>query len=188
LLLHCCFIAASLPPLAAACHSLKFLKEACPLNPNAVFSELQSLTVGLGILSGLAWSRRTGWSCGGIVTPGLLALYASDPTRVGLALAFGAILVAPLSLVTHKFGLYGKERVGAAMLLALGAKIGFAFFASFFTYETWILGTPLWIGWVVPGLIAADGERQGLGMTLCGVTSCALTAAFAATLLRHIAF
>jgi poly-gamma-glutamate biosynthesis protein PgsC/CapC len=155
------------------------------LNPNAFFSETQSLTVGLGVIAGLVWSRRTGWSCGGIVTPGLLALYASDPARAALALALGAILVIPLSFVTHKFCLYGRERLGAAMLLALGAKIGFAFGASFFVPG--ITETSLWIGWVVPGMIAADGERQGLCMTLCGAISCALTAAFATTLLRQAA-
>jgi hypothetical protein len=144
---------------------------------NAIFLETQSLTVGLGILAGLFWSRRTGWSCGGIVTPGLLALYASDPGRAAFALALGAALTVPLSFVARGLGLYGRERVGAAMLLALVAKIGMAFFVP---------DPSSWIGWVIPGLIAADGERQGVAMTLCGAVSCALAASFATTLLRQV--
>jgi hypothetical protein len=60
------------------------------------------------------------------------------------------------------------------MLLALIAKTGVTFFMP---------DPSLWIGWVIPGLIAADGERQGIAMTLCGVVSCALAASFATTLL-----
>jgi hypothetical protein len=148
------------------------------VNPNAIFLETEGLTVGLGILAGLFWSRRTGWSCGGVITPGLLALYASDPGKAAWALVWGGLLVAPLSFVARGLGLYGKERVGAAMLLALAAKIGMAFFVP---------APPSWVGWVIPGLIAADGERQGIVMTLCGAVSCASAAAFAATLLRRAA-
>jgi hypothetical protein len=135
---------------------------------------MQSLTVGLGILTGLVWSRRTGWSCGGIITPGLLALYASQPLDAAFALILGVALCAPLSFVSRELGLCGRERVGAAMLLALCVRIALAF------------PVPLHpVGWVIPGLIAADGQRQGVGMTLCGTLSCAIVTTFGMTLLRR---
>ena len=147
------------------------------MTPNIVFSNLQALTVGVGILIGLAWSRRTGWGCGGIITPGLLALYACDPVRAASALALGAALVPVLSPAARAFGLYGRERVGAAMLLALIARIGLSFVLPVDTH---------WVGWVIPGLVAADGERQGVCMTLCGAVACAVASVFGMTLLRRV--
>lgn len=127
------------------------------------FSATQSLTIAVGILFGLVWTRRTGWSCGGIITPGLLAL--SDPVLCALSLAVGAILVFPLRLLRVRLCLYGRERIGAAMLLAITVKILFPFGGG-------------WLGWVVPGLIAADAERQGLLMTICGTLCCAAATKF----------
>ncbi|MDR3231448.1 MAG: poly-gamma-glutamate biosynthesis protein PgsC/CapC [Synergistaceae bacterium] len=149
------------------------------MTPGAVFSVTQGLTVGLGILVGLVWSRRTGWGCGGLITPGLLALQASDPIRATLTLVLGMALIPPLSLAARAFRLWGRERVGAAMLIALTVRIGLMF----------LIPAPLSaefhpVGWVIPGLIAADGERQGAGMTLCGTIVCTLVTAFGATLLR----
>ena len=139
----------------------------------ALFSE--TLTLGLGVLLGLVWSRRTGWGCGGIIAPGVLALQAAAPHRAGLTLLCGALLVPLLALLSRRLSLYGRERVGAAVLLALFLRIVLAPFAP-----------PHWIGWVVPGLIAADSHRQGLILTLCGALSCSAATVFLLTLLRAL--
>ena len=86
----------------------------------------EGLVVGLGVLFGLVWGRRTGWGCGGLITPGLLALHAASPHRVGLALLLGVLLAAPLGLLARFLGLYGRERAGAAMLLALAVRLALA--------------------------------------------------------------
>ena len=105
---------------------------------------------------------------------------------IGLPLALammGASLLVifiddiPLSLVARALGLYGRERIGTAMLLALVARIGLSFIVPVGTH---------WVGWVIPGLIAADGERQGVGMTLCGSVACAVATVFGMTLLRRV--
>jgi hypothetical protein len=144
------------------------------MTPGTAFLNIQNLTVGLGILMGLIWSRRTGWSCGGIITPGILALYASQPLDAAFALILGAALCVPLSLVSRALGLCGRERVGAAMLLALCARTVLSFLIPLHP-----------MGWIIPGLVAADGERQGVGITLCSALSCAIVAAFGMTLLRR---
>lgn len=141
-----------------------------------------ALTVGLGIGIGLVWTRRTGWGCGGIITPGLLALYAAEPGRAAAILAVGLLLVPLVTLASRTFGLYGRERIGAAMLLALGA--GFLL-APGTLFPNSLFHGPIpvetgWIGWVAPGLIAADADRQGVVMTLAGTVSCAVIAAFCA--------
>ena len=136
----------------------------------------EGLVVGLGVLFGLVWGRRTGWGCGGLITPGLLALHAASPHRVGLALLLGVLLAAPLGLLARFLGLYGRERVGAAMLLALAVRLALAPFVP----------PSLGIGWVVPGLVASDVERQGAAMTLCGALSCTVAAVLAAGLIRSV--
>ena len=133
--------------------------------------------IGIAIAFSIFYTRKTGLSCGGIITPGLLALYAYDPVRSASALVLGAALVVPLSLVARALGLYGRERIGTAMLLALVARIGLSFIVPVGTH---------WVGWVIPGLIAADGERQGVGMTLCGSVACAVATVFGMTLLRRV--
>ena len=143
---------------------------------STVFFDWESITVGIGILVGLAWSRRTGWSCGGVITPGLLALYGGDPRRTALTLALGALLAPPLSAAARTFGLYGKERIGAAMLLALLSRL---LLEMLFPLKLH------WVGWIIPGLIAADCDRQGMGMTLCSTISCALVTVFCMTLFRN---
>ena len=133
------------------------------------------LTLGWGIFAGLVWSRRTGWGCGGIVVPGLLALYASHPARAAATLALGVALAPLLSLCVRVWGLYGRERSGVAMLIALCAR---ALLFPFFPASSGALG------WVVSGLVASDAERQGALITLCGAVSSALFAVFSMEIFR----
>ena len=146
------------------------------LNAAGTLALWEGLTVGSGVLLALIWGRRTGWSCGGLITPGLLALSAGSPLRVGGSLLAGVLLTPVLALLSRVFGLYGRERVGAAMLLSLAARL---------VLLPWVPAAS-WIGWIVPGLVAADAERQGVVMTLCGAVSCAVAASFATGLLRGV--
>ena len=148
----------------------------------------ESLTVGLGVLWGLVWYRRTGWSCGGLVTPGLLALHAATPMRGALCLLIGLGLSPILTFTSDALGLYGRERVGAAVLLALALRLGLLSFPSFPLFHVLLplASAPFWVGWVIPGLIAADAGRQGALMTLCGAVSCAVATAFSVGLMRGL--
>ena len=139
--------------------------------------DVSSLCVGLGILIGLVWTRRTGWGCGGLITPGLLAVYAGDPWRAAVAVCFGALLTPVLVLLSRRFRLYGRERLGVAMLLALVVRSLLPLFS--------LPVDSHWVGWVVPGLIAADANRQGLGMTICSAIACAVATTFAVGLLQN---
>jgi hypothetical protein len=140
---------------------------------NSLISNRELITLALGILAGLFWSRRIGFGVGGIITPGLLALYLETPLRPLLCLALGALLSPLLAVLSRVFDLYGRERTGAAMLLSLSAG---ALLSLFFPAQVF------WVGYVIPGLIAADCERQGV-ITVSGAAASALAAFFAATLL-----
>jgi poly-gamma-glutamate biosynthesis protein PgsC/CapC len=140
-----------------------------------------SLMLAIGIVFSLFYSRRTGWTSGGLVSPGLLAAQAADPLRFAALLALSVVLSAILRFLTKAFSLYGRERVGAALLLTLALRVALR---VVFHWETGI--DALWIGWIAPGLIAADVERQGMTMTLASVISVTLATAFAAQLILSL--
>ncbi|MCL2147116.1 MAG: poly-gamma-glutamate biosynthesis protein PgsC/CapC [Synergistaceae bacterium] len=135
------------------------------------------IPLALGIIFGLIWSRRTGWNCGGLLTPGILAIHANMPVSCLCSLLVGVLLAPVLELIVRRRGLYGRERVGASMLLALAARYLWAYL-----FPSFGIAFPLWLGWVVPGLIAADIQHQGLCITLAGAVSTAISAAFASSL------
>ena len=136
------------------------------------------IPLALGILFGLIWSRKTGWNCGGLITPGILALHAHLPLSCLYSLLAGVILAPVLGIIVQRLRIYGRERIGAAMLSALILR---CLWVYIFPYAG--TAVPLWLGWVVPGLLAADIERQGLFITLAGAVSTSLAAAFASSIL-----
>lgn len=129
-----------------------------------------SLTIAVGIAVGLIYTRRTGWSTGGLVTPGLLALQAADPLSFAGALLLGLGFAVVLRPVAKFFSLYGRDRVGAALLLAIAFRL---------LFRGQIGVDAFWIGWIAPGLIAADAERQGAAMTLVAAASTGIATAIA---------
>ena len=141
------------------------------------YSGRVSLSIAVGIVIFLFYARRTGWSAGGLVVPGLLSLQLSDPLRFTgflLLAVFFSLLLRPL---TKNFSLYGRERVGAALLLAITFRIFWGFLGNHSEIDI------LWIGWIAPGLIAADMERQGVVMTLTAVVSASVVTAMTIFLL-----
>ena len=138
------------------------------------------IPIAFGILFGLFWSRRTGWNCGGLITPGILALHADTPVSCFYSLLLGVILAPILHILVQRKSLYVRERIGVAILLALAARS-----LSLQLFPLVSAAIPLWLGWAVPGLIAADIERQGVFITLAGAVSAAVAAVFATSIVSE---
>ena len=119
------------------------------------------ITLGLGIIISMIFSSRTGLGSGGLVSAGLLALSMRAPSRV-IGCAIAAIAIYPvLGYAVDRFGFHGRTRIGLAMLIALALRFAAGFFFQ-----------PVpWIGWVVPALLAADMQRQGILETLCAAVT-----------------
>lgn len=121
----------------------------------------------LGVLMGLVWTERTGFATGGIITPGFLAVSGFHMQEAALPLLLSLPLLLVLEISGLRFALYGRRRVGLAILLSL------------LTFWCWSLAFPLnvpWSGWIVPGLVAADSYRQGILPTFAGAIACGLAA------------
>lgn len=103
---------------------------------------------------------------GGIIVPAYVALYLDQPLRI-----LATIVVALLSLYTYKILsrfliLFGKRRF--VMLVLLGgiwAQLWFFLLPHFFTDPAGLRA----IGWLIPGLLANNLEKQKFVPTLASM-------------------
>jgi len=129
------------------------------------------------MLLGMLYYQKTGWACGGIITPGVIAMYIGDLATVAVSIAAGLLTWIILDLLVRLFSLYGRQRLAAAMLIALALRYPLV--------SVWG-ELSLWLGWVVPGLIGADIQRQGPLTTLTAVVAVSAVTAMAVQLLQWV--
>lgn len=132
------------------------------------------ICLALGILLGMFYYQKTGLACGGIITPAFIALHIQSPLSLLFSLGAGFATYLMLLLLVHFSGLYGRQRLATAMLIAL--------FFRWSLSQYWIESS-LWLGWVIPGLIGADMQRQGVVTTLTATISTGIATAMAARLI-----
>jgi len=137
----------------------------------------ETFCLALGMLLGMFYYHKTGWACGGIITPGVIALYIGDPAKVGVSVLAGLLTWIILDLLVRWLGLYGRQRLAGAMLIALALRYPLV--------SVWG-ETSLWLGWVVPGLIGADIQRQGVLPTLSAVVAVSIATVMSVQLLRWV--
>jgi poly-gamma-glutamate biosynthesis protein PgsC/CapC len=135
----------------------------------------ETICLAFGMLLGMFYYQKTGWSCGGIITPGVIAMYMGDPAKVLVSIAAGLVTWVILDILVRFFSLYGRQRLATAMLIALALRYPLV--------SVWG-ETSLWLGWVVPGLIGADIQRQGMAITLTAVAAVSVATAMSVQLLQ----
>lgn len=133
--------------------------------------------ISTGLVASLLLSELVGLSAGGLITPAYLALLVEQPWRLaGTALA-AVLAYAGFRALSRVLILFGRRRFVAMVLLGVTAKwlveavapaLAGTLFAS--------VGA---IGYVIPGLIANDFERQGILPTVAMVSAATVLAALA---------
>jgi poly-gamma-glutamate biosynthesis protein PgsC/CapC len=139
----------------------------------------ETFCLAAGMLLGMFYYHKTGWACGGIITPGVIAMYIGDPEKLAVSILAGLVTWLVLEVLVRFTGLYGRQRLASAMLIALALRYPLV--------SVWG-ETSLWLGWVVPGLIGADIQRQGMAPTLTGVVSVSLVTVMCIQLLQLVLF
>jgi poly-gamma-glutamate biosynthesis protein PgsC/CapC len=120
---------------------------------------------------------------GGIIVPGYVALYLDEPLRV-----LATILIALLSLYTYKILsrfliLFGKRRFVMIVILGgLWAQLWFILLPHFFADPLGLRA----IGWIIPGLLANNLEKQKILSTLASMFIVAIITYFLVSLVRII--
>lgn len=137
----------------------------------------------IGLVVSLIVAEVFGIWPGGIIVPAYLALHLDKPERVGLTLAAALLTLAAYKVFARFFILFGKRRF-AVMLLMGGLFVQAAMLlvprAFAFPFEFRV------IGWVVPGLLANNLERQKPLLTAAGLVLAVVATYFLAKLVALI--
>lgn len=140
-------------------------------------------TIFVGIVVALLYAEVTGIYPGGIIVPAFLALSLNQPSRV-----LATILIACLSLLTYKllaryFIIFGRRRFVLMLLLGgLWAQAWLLLVPSFFAGSLELRA----VGWIIPGLLANNLERQKFFPTLASLATVIVLTFFLANLVKMI--
>ena len=121
-----------------------------------------SSSLAVGVAVSLFLTQLTALSAGGIVTPGYLGFILDRPIEVLIILVLSVAVWAAVRLLGNGLMLYGARRFGMTVLvslvLATGTRVALAGWDGLSVDESGL-------GYVVPGLIAHQIDRQGLLLT-----------------------
>ncbi len=119
--------------------------------------------VAISILLGFLSTEFLGILSGGLVSAGYLAFYLEQPFRILTTILLSIITCGLIKLLQRRIILFGRRRfmltVLFSMILAFLVEKGFVFLTD-------INQDMRIIGYIIPGLIANDMEKQGIVKTL----------------------
>ena len=108
-------------------------------------------------------SETTGFSPGGVVVAGYLALFALQPMWLAGTIVVAVVTWGVVRLLERFLLLYGRRLF--AMHLLTGMLLGQAVMLAGRGLTHWDWGISV-IGWIVPGLLSRDFDRQGFMPTV----------------------
>ena len=119
--------------------------------------------VALSVILGFASVEFLGLLSGGIVSAGYLAFYLEQPFRILSTLLLAMAVCALVKLLQNFMILYGRRRFMVTILLSI---ILSTVIEGSFILTSGIAQDLRMIGYIIPGLIANDMEKQGIFKTL----------------------
>lgn len=117
----------------------------------------------LGLLVGIVFYELTGISPGGLVVPGIIAYYIYTPSRIAMTLVISVIAYLIVRLIANQFIIYGKRKFVVHIIIA--TIISFLFQLLGEGLDLAFLTIPI-IGYIIPGIISNEMNKQGLPKTL----------------------
>lgn len=140
-----------------------------------VATEVVRMVLALGIVLSVLVYERWQLAGGGAVVAGYLALFFDRPlyliTTLGLSIVTYYVVDR---VIARRTFLYGRRRLVVMVMLGLVLQLTTGLIAYFTRQDaSWLSGF-YGVGYVLPGLIAQDIERQGVGRTALTVTGTAL--------------
>ncbi|MCX7025062.1 MAG: poly-gamma-glutamate biosynthesis protein PgsC [Spirochaetes bacterium] len=112
----------------------------------------------VGVVIGLLLTELTGISPGGLIVPGYTAMFLDKPERLALTAGIALVTVPLVRLAGKYLLLYGRRRFALFLLTGFAVRaLAEALVPSLFPS----LGGIEAIGWLIPGIIASDVDKQG---------------------------
>jgi poly-gamma-glutamate biosynthesis protein PgsC/CapC len=132
-------------------------------------------TLFIGLVAALLYVEIIGIYPGGIIVPGYIALYLDQPPRVAVTLACALLSLFTYKILSRFFILFGRRRFVVMVLLGgIWAQLWFLLNPQFFPAPMELRV----IGWVVPGLLANNLERQKFLPTLASLITVSIITYF----------
>ena len=135
--------------------------------------------IGIGMVLSLFLTESLGVTAGGIIVPGYIALHLHNPLAVVITFSISLVVLAIVKLLSMRMLIYGKRRLVLSLLLGfwLGFVIrefgtGFWFYDSYYEWFqnfSQVEDKMIFIGYIIPGLIASWMDRQGATKTISTV-------------------
>ena len=129
-------------------------------------------TVALSVILSFLTTELTGILTGGMISAGYLAYGLNEPFRIISTLLMSVLIALILRLSRHFLILYGRRRFMLSILLSI--------FGVYLVEKSYFLLSSLSVdlrivGYIIPGLIASDMEKQGIFRTLSALTAVTVT-------------
>ena len=117
----------------------------------------------LGVLLGIIFYEITDISPGGIIVPGLLAMYYRQVDRIIYTLVIALIAYFIVKLLSRYFVIFGKRRFVLMIIISIFLNVILDLILHSFSLN--MLNLTI-IGYTIAGIIANDFYKQGLLKTV----------------------
>ena len=137
--------------------------------------------IGLSLVASLLSFELIGLSPGGLVVPGYLALVASRPQGLAVIAAAALITLVLVKAISEYVVLFSRRRFVCMVLVGLLCMRGLELLGAGMPS---LMPEAVGLGYIVPGLLANDMEKQGILPTLLATTLATAVIRLALILLR----
>lgn len=125
----------------------------------------------LGVLASILFYEWTEISPGGIIVPGYIALFLNNPGRIITTVLLSFLTYGAVRLLNTYTILYGRRKFAVFIIVSFLIRF---IINRFFVAASLPVSAALIIGYLVPGIIAQDIDRQGAVKTLSAMFTVAI--------------
>ncbi len=126
----------------------------------------------LGVIAGIVFYELTGISPGGIIVPGYIALFIDNPMRILFTVIVSLIAFFSVKLLSNYTILYGKRKFAVFIIMSFIIRY---LLGGIGDVAELAVSASLVIGYLVPGIIAQEMDRQGMVKTISSMLVVALS-------------
>ena len=120
-------------------------------------------SLAISLVMGFILFETTGLTAGGLIAPGYFGLTFDQPWLISISLGTSVVTMFTVRGLAFVTVLYGRRRFLVSVLLAFAVQ--WTFMALFMATEM-AQGRLDVVGYIIPGLVASEMDRQGLFITL----------------------
>lgn len=118
----------------------------------------------LGIIISIIFYELTEISPGGVIVPGYIALFITQPGRIIVTIFLSLATLLVVNILSNYTILYGRRKFGIMVIISFIIRLIMQMSINYLPLPD-ILATSS-IGYIIPGIIAQDIGRQGIIKTV----------------------